>query len=181
MNITCSKNNFLAGLEGGAGWYLDRLKPVESPGCSGELGTSTGGNPFTSVCSDKISGIKYQKGSNLGSIQLICSDGLTKQKHGMAVGPGSGPVQTFMCPTGNYLSNITSNIASDGTIGGNLQLACQSESFNEPTIPEPSVPPADLTNAIENNEESGIPWWVWLIIALIIVAIFIGVLVYVFV
>lgn len=179
-NINCDENNFLSGMSGRYGWWINYLSPLNSPNCSGSIGTDAKGTTFEASCPNKISGVKYNKGTgNIGSIQLICDNGEETNKYGAALGQGEGALETFMCPTGTYLSNVSSNLY--GGYVGSLDFTpiCKSETFATPNNTNNSIvtPAANLTNAV-NETNSGYTMYILFFVIIIVTVAVIGFVVY---
>lgn len=163
--INCNENNFITNVRGRAGWWVNSIVN-QSPGCDGSIGTDVGGNEYSLNCNGKVSGIGYNKGRNMGSIQFTCEDGTKTLKMGVGKGNGTGPWTEFMCPQNTYLTGLSSNIY-EKYVGSNIKPVCKAETFvslplaNSPQ-PEvllnnsPIVPAANITDtALKlNNEES---------------------------
>lgn len=80
--------------------------------------------------------------------------------------PGAGGrhrVGTKVCPTCGELNPITETIC----------LRCRNDLDPKPPEPEPAPPPppAPAPPPPEPVEETGQPWWVWLVVALCVIAV----------
>ena len=86
-----------------SGWWVDSM----SNAC-GKVGYSTGGDLYNiNNCPYGITKVDYSDGLYVGSVRFTCDDDSTQGPFGYAKDKGDGPINTFSCPPGKYLSKIS--------------------------------------------------------------------------